>query len=101
MDAKSINQEGLLEKVLNDNGVKLNRLQLELLDIIYCGDSNDLQEWKNKYKKDKITPSLCGIISKLIENLGDNCPYIHIYETQLCSKKLQEEELEDQYAEDK
>ena len=44
MDAKGINQEGLLEKVLNDNGVKLNRLQLELLDIIYCGDSNDLQD---------------------------------------------------------
>ena len=101
MDAKSINQEGLLEVVLDDNGVKLNRLQLELLDIIYCGNSNDLQEWKDKYKKDKITPSLCGIISKLIENLGDNCPYIHIYETQLCSKKLQEEELEYQYAEDK
>ena len=101
MDAKSINQEGLLEKVLDDNGVKLNRLQLELLDIIYCGDSKDLQEWKDKYNKDKITPSLCGIISKLIENLGDNCPYIHIYETQLCSKKLQEEELEYQYAEDK
>ena len=101
MDAKSINQEGLLEVVLDDNGVKLNRLQLELLDIIYCGNSNDLQEWKDKYKKDKITPSLCGIISKLIENLGDNCPYIHIYETQLCSKKLQDEELEYQYAEDK
>ena len=101
MDAKSINQEGLLEVVLDDNGVKLNRLQLELLDIIYCGNSNDLQEWKDKYKKDKITPSLCGIISKLIENLGDNCPYIHIYETQLCSKKLQEEEIEYQYAEDK
>mgnify|MGYP006372416199 FL=1 len=100
-DAKSINQEGLLEKVLNDNGVKLNRLQLELLDIIYCGDSKDLQDWKITHKKDKITPSLCGIISKLIENLGDNCPYIHIYETQLCSKKLQEEELEYQYAEDK
>ena len=101
MDAKSINQEGLLEKVLDDNGVKLNRLQLELLDIIYCGDSNDLQDWKIIHKKDKITPSLCGIISKLIENLGDNCPYIHIYETQLSSKKLQEEELEYQYAEDK
>ena len=101
MDAKSINQEGLLEKVLDDNGVKLNRPQLELLDIIYCGDSKDLQEWKDKYNKDKITPSLCGIISKLIENLGDNCPYIHIYETQLCSKKLQDEELEYQYAEDK
>lgn len=101
MDAKSINQEGLLEVVLDDNGVKLNRLQLELLDIIYCGDSDDLQEWKEEYKKDKITPSLCGIISKLIENLGDNCPYIHIYETQLCSKKLQEEEIEYQYAEDK
>ena len=101
MDARNINQEGLLEVVLDDNGVKLNRLQLELLDIIYCGDSNDLQEWKDKYKKNKITPSLCGIISKLIENLGDNCPYIHIYETQLCSKKLQEEEIEYQYAEDK
>ena len=101
MDAKSINQEGLLEKVLDDNGVKLNKLQLELLDIIYCGDSNDLQEWKTTHKKDKITPFLCGIISKLIENLGDNCPYIHIYETQLCSKKLQDEELEYQYAEDK
>ena len=86
---------------LDDNGVKLNRLQLELLDIIYCGDSNDLQDWKITHKKDKITPSLCGIISKLIENLGDNCPYIHIYETQLCSKKLQEEEIEYQYAEDK
>ena len=101
MDAKSINQEGLLEKVLDDNGVKLNRLQLELLDIIYCGDSKDLQDWKITHKKDKITPSLCGIISKLIENLEDNCPYIHIYETQLSSKKLQEEELEYQYAEDK
>ena len=101
MDAKSINQEGLLEKVLDDNGVKLNRLQLELLDIIYCGDSKDLQDWKITHKKDKITPSLCGIISKLIENLGDNCPYIHIYETQLSSKKLQEEEFEYQYAEDK
>lgn len=99
MDAKSINKEGLLEVVLDDNGVKLNRLQLELLDIIYCGDSKDLQDWKITHKKDKITPSLCGIISKLIENLGDNCPYIHIYEIQLCSKKLQEEEIEYQYAE--
>ena len=86
---------------MNDNGVKLNRLQLELLDIIYCEESKDLQDWKIKHKKDKITPTLCSIISKLIENLGDNCPYIHIYETQLSSKKLQEEEIEYQYAEDK
>jgi hypothetical protein len=91
----------LLEEVLKCSDVKLTRVQLELLDIIYCGDSNDLQEWKDKHNKDKITPTLCSIISKLIENLGDNCPYIHIYETQLCSKKLQEEELEYQYAEDK
>ncbi len=99
MDAKSINQEGLLEKVLNDNGVKLNRLQLELLDIIYCGDSKDLQDWKITHKKDKITPSLCGIISKLIENLGDNCPSLHMYETQINSEELQKGELEYQYAE--
>ena len=101
MDAKSINQEGLLEVVLNDNGVKLNRLQLELLDIIYCGDSNDLQEWKTTYKKDKITPTLYSIISKLIENLGDNCPSLHMYETQINSEDLQKGELEYQYAEDK
>ena len=101
MDAKSINQEGLLEKVLNDNGVKLNRLQLELLDIIYCGDSNALQEWKDKYNKDKITPTLYSIISKLIENLGDNCPSLHMYETQINSEDLQKGELEYQYAEDK
>ena len=101
MDARNITKEGLLEEVLKCSDVKLTRVQLELLDIIYCGDSNDLQDWKITHKKDKITPSLCGIISKLIENLGDNCPYIHIYETQLSSKKLQEEELEYQYAEDK
>ena len=101
MDARNITKEGLLEEVLKCSDIKLTRVQLELLDIIYCGDSKDLQEWKSKYKKDKITPSLCGIISKLIENLGDNCPYIHIYETQLCSKKLQNEEIEYQYAEDK
>ena len=101
MDARNITKEGLLEEVLKCSDIKLTRVQLELLDIIYCGDSNDLQEWKDKYNKDKITPTLCGIISKLIENLGDNCPYIHIYETQLCSKKLQDEEIEYQYAEDK
>ena len=101
MDARNITKEGLLEEVLKCSDIKLTRVQLELLDIIYCGDSKDLQEWKDKYNKDKITPTLCSIISKLIENLGDNCPYIHIYETQLCSKKMQEEELEYQYAEDK
>ena len=101
MDARNITKEGLLEEVLKCSDIKLTRVQLELLDIIYCGDSKDLQDWKITHKKDKITPSLCGIISKLIENLGDNCPYIHIYETQLSSKKLQDEELEYQYAEDK
>ena len=68
MDARNITKEGLLEEVLKFSDIKLTRVQLELLDIIYCGDSKDLQEWKDKYNKDKITPTLCSIISKLIEN---------------------------------
>lgn len=101
MDARNITKEGLLEEVLKCSDVKLTRVQLELLDIIYCGDSNDLQEWKDKHNKDKITPTLCSIISKLIENLGDNCPSLHMYETQINSEELQKGELEYQYAEDK
>ena len=48
---------------------------------------------------------ILGIGSRIfpmaVENLGDNCPSLHMYETQINSEELQKGELEYQYAEDK
>ena len=93
MNTRELVKEGYLEDILKGNGISLDKAHIELLDIMYCGDKLELEEWKCKYKKDKLVPVLYSIISKMLFDIADNCPCVHLFKEQLASEETQKGEL--------
>ena len=62
---------GLLEELLEDESIVLNRRELELLDCVYAGDDSDLQCWLNKYG-DVVCKSQHSVINLLLQHIADN-----------------------------
>lgn len=71
MRVREIIRTGLLEELLEDESIVLNRRELELIDLCYCGSDEDVSEWINKYG-DVIMKSQHKIIDTLIQHIADN-----------------------------
>ena len=71
MRTREIIRIGLLEELLEDESIVLNRRELELIDLCYCGSDEDVAEWVNKYGN-VITQSQHKIIDTLIQHIADN-----------------------------
>lgn len=71
MRVREIIRTGLLDELLEDESIVLNRRELELIDLCYCGDDEDIAEWVNKYGN-VIPQSQHKIIDTLIQHIADN-----------------------------
>ena len=89
MNTRELVMQGYLEDILKGNGIELTRTQIEFLDIVYCGDKADLEEWKSLNKKDKLIPVFHSILSKILFDIADNCPCVHLYKEQVDSVESQ------------
>lgn len=93
MNYQKINENGLLEKVLEDNGVKLNRHQLEIIDIIDNGTDEEFQELVVG-RMVNVTSSLKEIFEKIVEDLSGNSPEIHLYDDTISFAKESNEDFD-------
>ena len=84
MQINNIIVEGLLQPILEDNGIKLKRHELELIDIINTGNDTELQEWiaqnGNKFEK-----CLNEIVCSMVMQLAENSPQYIMFCNKYCS----------------